>query len=281
MSKTWLITGCSSGFGRVLAGNVLARGDQAVVTARNPKSISDFCERFPETAHVVTLDVTRKGDADLAVAQAEARFGRLDILVNNAGFGFVGAVEEAEPEEYRPVFETNLFGVIETIRAALPALRRSAGGRIVNFSSIGGITGRMGFGFYNAAKFGVEGLSEALSQELAPFGISVIIVEPGAFRTDFLGSACAAANRIHAYDATSGRARDYSKEQKGKQSGDPGRGVAVLLKAIDAESPPLRLPLGKDAYTRIRAKIDRVQIEMNAWEAQATRTDFVEANRES
>jgi NAD(P)-dependent dehydrogenase (short-subunit alcohol dehydrogenase family) len=275
--KVWLITGCSSGFGRVLAEKALARGDQVVVTARNAKSIHDFAERYPHTAQVVPLDVTRNGDATAAVAQAEKRFGRLDILVNNAGFGFIGAIEEGEPAEYRPMFETDLFGVIETTRAALPTLRRSTGGRIVNFSSMGGITGRMGYGLYNAAKFAVEGLSEALAEEVAPFGISVIIVEPGAFRTDFLGrSIASAANRIAAYDATSGRTRDESDRADGLQAGDPQRGMAVLLEAIDSAAPPLRLPLGTDAYARIHAKIERLQSDMAAWEASARATAFVD-----
>jgi NAD(P)-dependent dehydrogenase (short-subunit alcohol dehydrogenase family) len=275
--KVWLITGCSSGFGRVLAEKALERGDQVVVTARNAKSIGDFAERYRRTAQVMPLDVTREGDAAAAVAQAEKRFGRLDILVNNAGFGFVGAIEEGEPAEYRPMFDTNLFGLIETTRAALPALRRSTGGRIVNFSSMGGITGRMGFGLYNAAKFAVEGLSEALAEEVAPFGISVIIVEPGAFRTDFLGrSISSAANRITAYEATSGRTRDESNRADGQQAGDPQRGMAVLLEAIEAASPPLRLPLGKDAYARIHAKIERLQSDMAAWESTARATGFVD-----
>ena len=273
--SVWLITGCSSGFGRILAKAALARGDQVVVTARSPKSVEDFADRYPDAALIAPLDVTHEGAAAAAVAQAEQRFGGLDILVNNAGFGFVGAVEEGEPAEYRPMFETNLFGVIETTRAALPALRRSAKGRIVNVSSVGGITGRMGFGLYNASKFAVEGLSEALAEEVAPFGVSVIIVEPGAFRTDFLGrSITAAAKRIEDYDATSGRTRDEASQFNGQQAGDPQRGMAVVLEAIDAGTPPLRLPLGKDAYARIRAKLGRLESDLGAWESAAADTGF-------
>jgi NAD(P)-dependent dehydrogenase (short-subunit alcohol dehydrogenase family) len=275
MTTTWLITGCSSGFGRILSEAVLARGDNAIVTARNPESVQALADRYPNRAYAAPLDVTRPGDAAAAVAEAEARFGRLDILVNNAGFGFIGAVEESEANEYRPMFETNLFGLIETTRAALPALRRHGGGRIVNFSSIGGITGRMGFGLYNASKFAVEGMSEALAEEVAPFGVKVLIVEPGAFRTDFLGrSILTAERRLEAYEATSGRMRDFSQTNDGQQQGDPERGIAVLLQAVDSPTPPLRLPLGGDAYARIRSKIGRLEQDLCAWEDPATATGF-------
>ncbi|HSZ51573.1 MAG TPA: oxidoreductase [Caulobacteraceae bacterium] len=272
---TWLITGCSSGFGRILSEAVLARGDNAIVTARNRESVQALADRYPGRASAAALDVTRAGDAAAAVDQAVARFGRLDVLVNNAGFGFIGAVEESEAAEYRPMFETNLFGLIETTRAALPVLRRSGGGRIVNFSSVGGITGRMGFGLYNASKFAVEGLSEALAEEVAPFGIKVLIVEPGAFRTDFLGrSILSAQRRLEAYEATSGRTRDFSHANDGRQLGDPEQGVVVLLQAVDSPTPPLRLPLGKDAYGRIRSKIGQLEQDLCAWEDLATATGF-------
>jgi NAD(P)-dependent dehydrogenase (short-subunit alcohol dehydrogenase family) len=275
MTTTWLITGCSSGFGRILSEAVLARGDNAIVTARDPESVQALADRYPNRAYAARLDVTRPGDAAAAVAEAEARFGRLDILVNNAGFGFIGAVEESEANEYRPLFETNLFGLIETTRAALPALRRHGGGRIVNFSSIGGITGRMGFGLYNASKFAVEGLSEALAEEVSPFDIKVLIVEPGAFRTDFLGrSILTAERRLEAYEATSGRTRDFSQTNDGRQQGDPERGIAVLLQAVDSPTPPLRLPLGGDAYARIRSKIGQLEQDLRAWEDLATVTGF-------
>lgn len=173
--KTWLITGCSSGMGRQLAEAVAARGDRLVATARSTDSLKSLCARYPETARSIALDVTRAGDAATAVALAESAFGGLDVLVNNAGFGFIGAIEEGEPDEYRPMFEVNVFGLIETTRAALPALRKRAGARIVNLSSGAGIAGSAGFGFYNASKFAVEGLSEALAQELRPLGVQVIM----------------------------------------------------------------------------------------------------------
>ena len=172
MSKTWLITGCSSGFGKRLAAAVAARGDNLIATARKVDELQQLSAAHPETVKTAALDVTEKGSASAAVQLAESAFGGLDVLVNNAGFGFIGAVEEATPEEYRPIFDTNVFGLIETTRAALPILRQRKGARVVNFPSGAGIAGAAGYGYDNATKFAVEGLSEALAQELKPLGVS-------------------------------------------------------------------------------------------------------------
>jgi len=275
--RTWLITGCSTGFGKILAQAALDRGDNVVATARRPETLADLKPAADGKLQVARLDVTRPGEAAAAAELAEQRFGRLDILVNNAGYGFVGAIEEGEPEEYRPMFETNVFGLIETTRAALPALRRSRGGRIVNLSSIAGIAGRAGFGYYNASKFAVEGLSEALAQEVAPFGVKVIIVAPGPFRTEFLGrSINAARNEMPAYAETSGVTRRYAAENDGLQGGDPHKAIAVILKAIDSDAPPLHLVLGDEAYPRVRAKLKAFEADLDAWEplgGAATRFD--------
>jgi len=232
-----------------------------------------------DTARAAALDVTKPHTAAAAVALAEDVFGGLDILVNNAGHGFLAAIEEGSPEEYRPMFETNVFGVIETTRAALPALRRAAGktgaGRIVNFSSLGGIAGRAGSGFYNATKFAVEGLSEALAQEVAPLGIAVILAEPGPFRTEFLGRSINVAKaELPAYAETAGKMRHTQKGNDGKQAGDPEKAVAVILKAVDASEPPLHLPLGEAAYAGARAKFAAFTKTMDAWEADAKATGF-------
>jgi len=277
MTKTWLITGCSTGFGRLLAEAALNRGDQVVATARDPAKLSDLAKAFPKTARAVALDVTKAGDAEKAIASAMEAFGRLDVLINNAGFGFIGAIEEATPDEYRPIFETNVFGLIETTRAALPALRKTgAGGRIVNMSSGAGIKGLQGSGHYNATKFAVEGISEALAQEVAPFGIAVIIVEPGPFRTDFLGRSISAAKRqMPEYAATAGVFRAYRANNDGKQPGDPDKAIAVMLKAIDSDKPPLHLPLGARAYELARAKIAEFTRDIDAWEKVAKATDYV------
>ena len=215
-----------------------------------------MAKAFPKTARTTALDVTRAGDAEKAVALATDAFGRLNILVNNAGFGFVGAIEEATPDEYRPMFETNVFGLLETTRAALPALRKAgAGGRIVNMSSGAGIKGLQGSGHYNATKFAVEGISEALAQEVAPFGIAVIIVEPGPFRTDFLGRSISVAKmEMPEYAATAGVFRTYRANNDGKQVGDPNKAIKVMLKAIDLDKPPLHLCRSARALMRWRAR---------------------------
>ncbi len=275
MSKTWLITGCSTGFGRLLAEAALARGDRVVATARDPATLGALVDRHPETARAAALDVTRAGDAARAVSLAEEAFSGVDILVNNAGYGMMGALEEGTADEYRPMFETNVFGLIETTRAALPAMRRKGGGRIVNLSSGAGIKGAAGAGYYNATKFAVEGMSEALAQEVAPFGIAVIIVEPGPFRTDFLGrSITVARNEIVAYADTAGKMRSYTADNDGRQAGDPDKAVRVILQAIDAAEPPLHLPLGPRAYALARTKLAEFARDMDAWEHVAIATDF-------
>lgn len=275
MVKTWLITGCSSGLGRQLAEAIAARGDRLVATARSTDGLKSLCERYPETVRRISLDVTSAGDASRAVALDESAFGGLDVLVNNAGFGFIGAIEEGEPAEYRPMFEVNLFGLIETTRAALPALRKRAGARIVNLSSGAGIAGSAGFGFYNASKFAVEGLSEALAQELRPLGVQVIIVEPGPFRTEFLGrSMVTAVREIAAYAETVPARRHYRQTNNGRQAGDPAKAVAVLLQAVDAEHPPLHLPIGPRAHAVAERKLDAFRADITAWRDISIATDF-------
>lgn len=273
--KIWLITGCSSGLGKQLAEAVAARGDRLVATARSIDALQGLCDRYPETVRGISLDVTRPGDAAAAVALAESVFGGLDVLVNNAGFGFIGAVEEGEPSEYQPMFEVNVFGLIETTRAALPALRRSKGSRIVNLSSGAGIAGSAGSGFYNATKFAVEGLSEALADELRPLGVKVIVVEPGPFRTEFLGrSMITAARVIPAYADTAHERRRYRETNNGNQPGDPAKAVAVMLKAIDAEHPPLHLPLGPAAHTTAVRKLESFRADIDAWRDLSILTNF-------
>lgn len=275
MAKTWLITGCSTGLGKELAEAVARRGDRLIATARSTEPLQALCERYPDTVRGVRLDVTRPGDAAQAVALAQSVFGGLDVLVNNAGFGFIGAIEEAEPDEYRPLFEANLFGLIETTRAALPALRRRPGARIVNLSSGAGLSGSAGFGYYNATKFAVEGLSEALADELRPLDVRVIIAEPGPFRTEFLGrSMASAARRIDAYAATAhGRLR-YRETNDGRQAGDPTKAVAVMLRAIDAENPPLHLPIGPAAHAVVERKFAAFRADVAAWRDLSIATDF-------
>lgn len=270
--KTWFITGCSSGFGRLLALAAARRGDRVIATARNVAAIAELAEPFDGRMIVLPLDVTDASAAKAAVAAAVERFGGFDVLVNNAGYGLFGAIEEGTPEEYRPMFETNVFGLIETTRAALPVLRRS-GGTIVNMSSGAGIAGSGGGGYYHAAKFAVEGISEALADELKPFGIRVLIVEPGPFRTEFLGrSITMAANQMPEYAATS-RA-NYRDTNNGRQAGDPDKAIAVILQAVDADEAPLHLPLGPAAHAIAERKLAAFRRDIDAWRDVTIATDF-------
>lgn len=275
MKKTWLITGCSSGFGLRLAQEAAARGDEVVATARNPDALKDLAQRYPNTVRVAALDVTRPETIQAAIAMTEETFGRLNVLVNNAGHGFMGAIEEATSDEYRPLFDVNVFGLIEMTRAALPLMRRTQRGRIVNLSSGAGIIGRGGHGYYNATKFAVEGLSEALAQEVAPMDIRVLIVEPGPFRTEFLGRSIAVAKqKIEAYAATAGAARTYRESNDGRQLGDPSKAVAVMIRAIDADNPPLHLPIGPRAHSLAELKLETFRRDIDAWREVSIATDF-------
>jgi NAD(P)-dependent dehydrogenase (short-subunit alcohol dehydrogenase family) len=269
-----LITGCSSGFGRSLAIAAAARGDQVVATARNPAVLDGMAAAYGSRMITPPLDVTDAASAASAVAKTVDTFGALDILVNNAGHGLYGAIEEVTPDEYRPMFEVNVFGLIETTKAALPVLRER-GGTIVNFSSGAGIAGSGGGGYYNATKFAVEGLSEALADELQPFGIRVVIVEPGPFRTEFLGrSITVAAREMPEYAASAGRRRRYRETNNGVQAGDPDKAVAVILQAIDAEEPPLHLPLGPVAYEIVERKLAAFRKDVDGWRDVAIHMDF-------
>lgn len=270
--KTWLITGCSSGFGRRLALAAARRGDRVVATARNIETIEDMAEPFGGRMIILPLDVTDAAAARAAVAKTTQTFGGFDVLVNNAGYALFGAIEEGTPEEYRAMFEVNVFGLVEVTRAALPVLRGS-GGTIVNMSSGAGIEGRGGGGYYHASKFAVEGISEALAGELEPFGIRVLIVEPGPFRTDFLGrSIMMAANEMPEYGATS--RKHYRETNDGHQAGDPGKAIAVILQAVDAEDAPLHMPLGPAAHAIAERKLAAFRRDIDAWRDITIATDF-------
>ena len=275
--KVWFITGASTGFGRLLAEEVLKRGDKVVATARKLEKVSDLEAKHPGEALAVALDVTDASQVDAAVKQAIAEFGRVDVLVNNAGYGVAGAVEEVSEDELMPMYETNVFGLLRVTRALLPHLRRQRSGHILNLSSIGGLTAGPGWGLYQSTKFAVEGLSEALAQEVAPLGVRVTIIEPGPFRTDFLGrSGAEAESRIADYDGTAGNARAYRNDQDGKQPGDPRKAVKAMIQVVESEDPPLRLLLGAGALKRVRQKLETWQKEMAAWEPVTVGADFPE-----
>lgn len=273
--RVWFITGASAGFGRELAEYLLGLGAMVVATARKVEQLKSLETAYPATALVLALDVTKQSQVDAAVADAVARFGRIDVLVNNAGYGMVGAVEESAEEEYRPLFETNVFGLIRMTQAVLPQMRKRRAGHIVNLSSIGGLVSTPGFGMYNATKFAVEGLSEALAQEIGPLGIGLTIVEPGPFRTKFLGRAGGeASHRIADYEPTAGKMRAYFNDQDGKQRGDPKLAAEAIVKAVAAEHPPLHLMLGGMTLARLKGKIEALQKDVTTWQETTRGVDF-------
>ena len=257
----WLITGCSTGFGRELARLVLARGWRAVVTARDASKVADL--------------VAGHDDQAIAVAAAIARFGRIDVLVNNAGFGYLGAVEEGEDDAVRALFDTNVFGLIDMTKAVLPAMRAQASGLIVTISSIGGLVSWAGTGYYHASKYAVEGLSESLAVEVKPLGIDVLIVEPGPFRTLWAGgSMTQSRTRLDAYAATAGERRKLITGRSGNQPGDPVRAAQAIIDAALSDTPPLRLLLGQAALGLARKKLDTLRRDFDAWEATTVGADF-------
>lgn len=279
--KVWFITGSSSGFGRLLAEHVLALGGSVVATARKPETLQDLTTQFPATAAVLRLDVTDQAQVDGTVKDAIARFGHVDVLVNNAGYGLTGAVEEVTEEEYEPMFNTNIFGLIKMTKALLPHFRERRSGNILNLSSIGGLVGLPGWGYYNATKFAVEGFSEALAEEVGPLGIKITIVEPGPFRTEFLGTSGKEAKaQIADYAKTAGKTREYFKTQSGKQVGDPQKAVEAMVAAVEAPKPPRHLLLGKLALDRYRAKQKQFDADITAWEQVTLGADF-SANSEA
>jgi NAD(P)-dependent dehydrogenase (short-subunit alcohol dehydrogenase family) len=267
-SRVWLITGCSSGFGREIALAALAAGDRVVATARRPEVLDDLIATDPERVLPVALDVTRDDQVAAAVSAAMARFGRVDVLVNNAGYGSVGAIEEIALDDLRELMETMFFGAVGLTQAVLPVMRAQGSGAIVQMSSMGGMLAPPGFGAYCAAKFGLEAISEALSAEVGPLGIRVLIVEPGAFRTDFGGGRMHRSPALNGYADTVGPVRAAVDEMAlARQPGDPAKAATAILAALDADDPPLRLALGADAVDAIADKLRRTQAELRAWEA--------------
>lgn len=273
--RTWLITGASRGFGALIAEQALNAGDAVIATARKPADVTARLGEHPNLL-AVRLDVTREEEAHEAVATGIARFGRIDVLINNAGFGVLGAVEETSAAETERLFATNVFGVLNVTRAVLPHMRRQRSGRVINISSLGGYQAYMGWGVYGSTKFAVEGISEALQQEVAPLGIHVTVVEPGFFRTDFLDeqSLVKTALELADYDETVGAMRQFASSANHAQPGDPAKFAEAMLVLANAEQPPLRLPLGSDAVARIEQKHAQVEAELQAWRSLAMSTDF-------
>ncbi len=276
MEQVWLITGSARGLGRAIAEAVLEAGHKLIATARNPGQLSELVERYGDKVRAVALDVTDEQAAITAVRLAVDTFGRLDVLVNNAGYGNLGAIEDTTMHDFRAQLETNLFGVVNLTKAAIPVMRRQGGGRIFQFSSIGGRVGPIGRGAYAAAKWGVEGFSEVLAREVGPLGIKVTIVEPGGFRTDFAGSSQTILADNPVYAATVGAVARFQREYDGKQPGDPKRAALAILNLASLDEPPMRLLLGRDAV-RAAAEAERARSDADRkWRSLSESTDFID-----
>lgn len=274
MTQTWFITGASSGFGMAFARYALQQGYNVVATARSPEKLADLASAHPDRLLTLRLDVTASGEAAAAVEAATARFGGIDVLLNNAGYGIVGALEETSAVDFRAQMETNFFGAVETIRAVLPGMRARRSGAIVNISSLGGQLSFCGFSAYSATKFALEGMSEALAQEVAPFGVKVLIVEPGAFRTGFAADALKHMPVMPAYKDIIGGTRDFAHGMHGNQAGDPSRAARAIDLALKAEATPLRLALGEDAVNAIRSHSEQMLKDLADWEKLSLSTVF-------
>lgn len=273
--KVWFITGSNSGFGRSLVEAALAKGDNVVATTRHPEEIQDLEKQYPDTVKAVRLDVTKSEEIKAAIDTALQSFGQIDLLVNNAGFGTLGAVEEVSEDKIRYQFEVNCFGTLNLTRAVLPHFRQRRSGHILNISSVGGFTAFPGTGIYCSTKFAIEGYSEALAKEVAPLGIKLTLVEPGAFRTEFAGDSLATPdNPIDDYAETAHKFVKMQQESSGEQPGDPDKAAQAIIKVVESDNPPLRLVLGEDALSGVRKKMESYQQELKEWEEVSRNTAF-------
>ncbi|MEV0802293.1 oxidoreductase [Kribbella sp. NPDC050281] len=272
--RVWLITGCSTGFGRELVLAALAAGDRVMATARRPETLADLAELGQGRISTAVLDVTDSASIQAAVQATIAVFGRIDVLVNNAGSMVLGAVEEVSMADLREQLDVVFFGAAEVTKAVLPLFRSQGSGTIVQMSSLGGLKTYPGYGAYHAAKYALEGLSEALATEVAPLGIRVLLVEPGAFRTEFNRNKRATAE-LDIYRDTAGATRAATRQLLDSEPNDPVKGVAAIMKALDSDNPPLRLLLGNDAVDGLRAHHEALLAEVTEWE-QLSRSTAIE-----
>jgi NAD(P)-dependent dehydrogenase (short-subunit alcohol dehydrogenase family) len=272
--RVWLVTGCSAGFGREIARAAVAAGERVVATARRPEQLADLAASGGDRVRALALDVTDPTAVDAAVRAALDTFGQVDVLVNNAGYGSVGAVEEFTMDELRELMEVMFFGAVALTKAVVPHMRARRTGTIVQMSSQGGQVSLPGFGAYCGAKFALEGVSEALAAELAPFGVRVLIVEPGAFRTEFGGARMRRSRQIPAYEISTSQNRTAVDTMDGTQSGDPVKAAAAILRAVNSPAPPLRLALGRDAVQMISTRQRERSAELAAWEDVSASTDL-------
>ena len=275
-SKIWFITGSSTGLGRALAEAVLARGQRVIATARRVEALADLAAQFPETCQTLALDVTDGAQVKALFPVIAEFFGGLDVVVNNAGYGLVGSLEECSEEQIWRNFNTNFFGPLRVIRAALPILRAQRRGHLVNISAAAAISNYAGFAIYGGAKCALEGVSESLALELRSLGVKVTLVQPGPFRTDFIRRSLErAAATIADYAGSSGKFAAFLEKADGAQPGDPRKAAEAIIAAVEAEKPPLRLILGKYATDKTRRKLDSARAELEAWKAVGGPTDFV------
>ncbi len=273
--KTWLITGCSSGFGRALAEKVLARGDRLVATARDPDQLREFKEHHPDACWILPLDLSDNTSLAPALQNILQLIPRIDVLVNNAGYGLLGSLENCSDEQIRRNFEVNFFGSLSLIRAILPLMRQQKYGHIINMSAAAAIGNYAGFSVYGATKFALEGLSEGLAAELKPLGIKVTLVQPGPFRTAFIArSLDRAPDCFPEYQATVGKFGSFLEKMDGQQPGDPAKAADAILKVVDSENPPLRLVLGKYATDKVERTCKARLRELETWKEIGLPTDF-------
>ena len=274
--RVWFITGISGGFGKCLAEEVIHSGDLVVGTLRKAEQVEYFNQLHAGKAIAVQMDVTKPSQVQEAVDKAIETFGRVDVVVNNAGYGLMGTVEEVSLTEARDLFKTNVFGVMNVLQAVLPHLRKQKSGHILQMSSVSGFKASAGFGLYNASKFALEGLSEALAAEMVSFNVKVTLVEPGPFRTAFAGSSLKRAEKkIDAYDPTpTGEWMKQFPERDGKQDGDPVKAAKLMIEVVNSANPPLRIPMGQIAYDGMKRKIENVQKDMETWKEKLVKTSF-------
>jgi NAD(P)-dependent dehydrogenase (short-subunit alcohol dehydrogenase family) len=276
--KTWFVTGASSGFGQAFCEHALQRGYNVVATARHVAALERLVAVAPQRVLALALDVTCAQDAVASVQSAVVRFGRIDVVINNAGYCVVGAFEETPDGELRAQMETNFFGAANITRAVLPVLRAQKRGSIVNISSLGGQLSFAGFSAYSASKFALEGVSEALAREVARFGIKVLIVEPGQFRTNLAGNSMRHMPVLEAYRAVIAETRNFARNMHGAQEGDPRKAAAAIEAALDSPNTPLRLQLGADSIDAIRDHSESLLKDLAAWEAAGRATALNEVS---
>ncbi|GAA1349746.1 oxidoreductase [Streptomyces beijiangensis] len=274
MNKVWLITGANSGFGRAFVEAAVAAGDVAVAAARRAEALDDLVAAHPDQVEALRLDVTDTAAIEAAVQDVVERHGRIDVLVNNAGRGHVGAFEETGDDELRSLFDVQVFGPAALVRAVLPGMRERRSGAIVQMSSMGGQMSFAGFSAYSGTKFALEGMSEALADEVGPLGIKVLVVEPGAFRTALMGNTTASGDELADYANTVGATRAMVAAGDGDQPGDPAKGVALIVAALEADETPLHLPLGNDGVDAVLGHLEQVGEQVAAWEKRARDTAF-------